>query len=254
MEKCKTIHIDPWSLEAGIAAVVFPRRMPGMFGKPDIALTFDPKDMETIFRNDGQWPVRRSIETFQYYRTKVRPDIFKKGAGLVNDQGEAWAKLRTAANPIMMKPKVVKAYIPDIDSVAQDFIKKMVLLRDEKNELPDDFQNELNKWSLESIALIALEQRLGLINRFEDPENQKMINAVKDFFTLSYELDIQPSIWRYYKTPKFNRLMESLEVMTNEFDPTDAVQLWMSQKKRNPCERIVNSKQQEWFRGVFSES
>ncbi len=152
-------------------------KLPGLFGKPDMVFTFDPRDSEIIFRNDGQWPIRRGIDTFTYYSTEVRPDIFKKGAGLVSDQGETWAKLRTAANPIMMKPKVVKAYIPDIDTVARDFIRKIRTLRDEKSEMPDDFQNELNKWSLESIALIALEHRLGLITRENDPENQKFINV-----------------------------------------------------------------------------
>lgn len=152
-------------------------KFPGIFGKPDMVFTFDPKDMETIFRNDGQWPIRRGIDTFEYYRKNIRPDIFKKGSGLVSDQGESWAKLRTAANPIMMKPKVVKAYIPDIDTVAKDFINKIKTLRDDENEMPDDFQNELNKWSLESIALVALEHRLGLITSGDDPENQKLINV-----------------------------------------------------------------------------
>lgn len=96
---------------------------------------------------------------------------------MVSDQGENWAKLRTAVNPIMMKPKVVKAYIPDIDIVAKDFIRKIKTLRDDKNEMPNDFQNELNKWSLESIALIALEHRLGLTTSTDDPENQKLINV-----------------------------------------------------------------------------
>lgn len=40
------------------------------------------------------------------------------------------------------------------------------------------------------------------------------IQAVKDFFALSYELDIQPSIGKFYKTTKFNRLMEAFEVMS----------------------------------------
>lgn len=152
-------------------------KFPGLFGKPDMVITFEPKDMETVFRNEGQWPMRRGIDTIEYYRKKIRPDVFKKGTGLVMDQGETWGKLRTAANPIMMKPKVVKAYIPDIDEVAKDFIRKIKTLRDKNNEMPDDFQNELNKWSLESITLIALEHRLGLLTKDNDPENQKFISV-----------------------------------------------------------------------------
>lgn len=44
--------------------------------------------------------------------------------------------------------------------------------------------------------------------------HSRSLQAVKDFFSLSFELDIQPSIWKYYKTPKFNRLMDAFEVMT----------------------------------------
>ncbi len=112
-----------------------------------------------------------------HYRKTIRSDIFKNSTGLVNDQGETWFKLRTAVNPIMMKPKVVNAYIPEFDTVAKEFIDKVGTLRDGNNEMPDDFQNELFKWALESISLIALEQRLGLLSNDGDPENQKIINV-----------------------------------------------------------------------------
>ncbi|XP_037050618.1 probable cytochrome P450 12b2, mitochondrial [Bradysia coprophila] len=189
-------------------------KLPGILGKPDMVVTFDPKYSVIIFRNEGQWPVRRGIDTIDYYRKKIRPDIFKKSAGLTYDRGESWANLRTAANPIMMKPKLVRAYIPAVDTVVRDFIRRVKTIRDEKNEMPDDFHNELLKWSLESIVLIALEHRLGLLSETDNPENQKLINAITDFFKLAYELDVKPSIWRYYKTPTFNRLMECFDVMT----------------------------------------
>lgn len=131
-----------------------------------------------------------------------------------------------------MKPKVVNAYIPEFDIVAKEFIDKVSTLRDDKNEMPDDFQNELFKWALESISLIALEQRLGLLSSHGDPENQKIINvkfqnilcegsiiirllqAVKNNLSLSYELDVEPSLWKYCTTPKYRKLMASLDTMT----------------------------------------
>lgn len=39
---------------------------------------------------------------------------------------------------------------------------------------------------------------------------------VKEFFVLSYELDVSISIWKYYKTPKFNRMMWIFDQMTEK--------------------------------------
>lgn len=38
--------------------------------------------------------------------------------------------------------------------------------------------------------------------------------AVRDFLRLSYELDIEPSMWRYVSTMKFRQLMAAFDVMT----------------------------------------
>lgn len=77
----------------------------------------------------------------------------------------------------MMKPNVVNEYIPEFDTVAKEFTAKVETLRDDKMEMPDDFENELFKWAMESISLIALDQRLGLLSHDGDPENQKIVNV-----------------------------------------------------------------------------
>lgn len=59
-------------------------KLPGMFGKPDTTVVFDPKDFEAIYRTEGVWPVRPSLETVSYYRKKIRPDIYSTG-GLANE-------------------------------------------------------------------------------------------------------------------------------------------------------------------------
>lgn len=152
-------------------------RIPGFFGRKDTIFTYDPKDFETVYRTEGQWPYRRDILAFDYFRRVVRPDVYKNIGGLVNDQGEAWGHMRSAVNPIMLKPQTVKAYIPAIDDVAKDFIARMKKISDENQEMPANFGYELNKWSLESIAVIALEHRLGVITNEDDPESQKIIKV-----------------------------------------------------------------------------
>lgn len=90
-------------------------RIPAMFGRPPMVFTFDPILSQKIYSADGAWPFRRGVETFDYYRTKVRPEVFNDMGGLVSDQGETWYKLRTKVNPVMMQPRTVKSYIDPVD-------------------------------------------------------------------------------------------------------------------------------------------
>lgn len=188
-------------------------KLPGMFGNRDIIFTFDPKDFELVYRTEGVWPQRLGLETFTYYRKKVRPEIFHNMGGLLSEQGKEWADLRSKVNPVMLQPKTVKTYIPPTDEVAIDFLTHVIAKRDVNNELAADFGNDLNKWSLESIGLIALDQRLGVFAD-NDPRAQVLVKSVKDFFELTYELEVLPSLWKYISTPKFRQLMKTFDDMT----------------------------------------
>lgn len=106
-----------------------------------------------------------------------------------------------------------------VDEVVRDFMERIKSIRDNKNEVPADFQNEMNKWALETVGVIALDTRLGVLGDIpKDSDAQKLIQCVHDLFQLEYELDALPSIWRYYKTPKFNQMMKTLNTMTEYND------------------------------------
>ncbi|XP_026464272.1 cytochrome P450 CYP12A2-like [Ctenocephalides felis] len=204
-------------------------------GQPDIVMLFNPKDFEQVYRNEGQWPHRRDFETFVHFRKKLRTDIYGENAGLLAEQGERWKDLRTKVNPVMMQPRNIKQYIAPVEEVTDEFIARMNHLRDSNNEMPKDFSHELNKWSLESIARIALDTRLGCLQDDSrvDEDSKKMIQAVHDFFDLIFQLEILPSIWKYVKTPAYHRLMRALDTMTN-----------VSLKKVDAAiERMINTSQ-----------
>lgn len=117
----------------------------------------------------------------------------------------------------MMQPKTVKSYVPVVESIADEFVERIRQIRDKNLEVPGDFANETNKWSLESISSIALDQRLNLLTADQQDSNsdgQQLIKAVHEFFDLSFDLEIKPSIWKYYKTPQFKKLIASLHTMT----------------------------------------
>lgn len=129
-------------------------------------------------------------------------------------QGEKWSQFRTVVNPVMMQAPKVKQYIPKIDGVAIDFINRIRQIRNnETNEMPSNFEEELNRWALESVGLVALDARLGLLTE-STVTAQRCIQSLKVFFRLMFELDFQPSLWKIYPTRKYKELMKALDVMT----------------------------------------
>lgn len=101
-------------------------KMPELFGRPPLIMTQNEKDFEKIYRTEGVWPVRPHFYVIDYYRQVVRKDKYKQNAGLISEDGERWHELRSKVNPIMLKPNIVKRYIPSIDIVTTDFIQRYI--------------------------------------------------------------------------------------------------------------------------------
>ncbi|XP_052870891.1 cytochrome P450 CYP12A2-like [Anopheles cruzii] len=190
-------------------------RMPGILGRNDIVLSFNPDDYEKVFRTEGAWPIRRGLDSMAYYRQKVRPEVFGAMGGLVTEQGESWQKMRTIVNPVMMQPKTIKLYIDQVDEVAREFLEILAKLRDAKQELPADFDQWLNRWALETMGVMALDTRLGVLQTEQTEEAKKILALVRNVFDLSYLVDVLPSIWKYYKTPTFKKLMDTFDEFTD---------------------------------------
>lgn len=123
--------------------------------------------------------------------------------------------MRTAVNPILMQPRTVKSYIPLIDSIATEFIEKIPSLQDDKKEMPDNFSEYLNRWTLESIVAIALEKRLGLLDFNQlDPRAEKLMKTVRKIFVLGAEFEFKPTVWRWYETKAFKELLGVYDDLT----------------------------------------
>lgn len=123
--------------------------------------------------------------------------------------------MRTAVNPILMQPKLVKSYIPTIDGIVNDFMKNIEDIQDENGEMPANFTDYLNRWSLESITAISLETRLGLMDfKGKNEVGEKLSKTVRKILTLGMEFEMKPSVWRVYKTKQFKELMDAYNDLT----------------------------------------
>ncbi|XP_053951738.1 cytochrome P450 CYP12A2-like [Anastrepha ludens] len=189
-------------------------KVPGMMGRPDTVVTHHPDDFERVLRNEGIWPIRPSSATLRYHRSKLRAEFYEGVEGTIATQGEQWSSFRSVVNPILMQPKNIKMYQKKIAEVNQEFVNRIRLIRNpETLEMPDDFEEYLQRWMLESVAVVALDKQLGLLR--DDSENYedalKLFSALTDFFTLTFDLEYRPSLWRIVATPKFKRLMKALD-------------------------------------------
>lgn len=60
-------------------------KFPGMFGRRDVVMTFNPDDFATIFRTEGPWPFRDGLDTLTYHRKVRGAELFGTVGGLVTE-------------------------------------------------------------------------------------------------------------------------------------------------------------------------
>ncbi|XP_033149202.1 probable cytochrome P450 12a5, mitochondrial, partial [Drosophila busckii] len=185
--------------------------MKGMFGRSSLVLTQNPDDFETVFRHEGTWPYRKGFELVHYYRTVHRKEYFGEVVGLLGSQHQDWGDMRSAVNPIIMHPKNVKLYLGSLDRINQQFIQRIKTIRNtETLEMPVDFKNEISAWALESVGMVALNCQLGLIDK-TNAKGQRYFELLQEFLDFAVALEVNPSLWRKFKTPKLRAAMKSLD-------------------------------------------
>ncbi|XP_032665214.1 uncharacterized protein LOC116841428 [Odontomachus brunneus] len=190
-------------------------KLEGLPGRRPCVFLFTPELGQMMFRLEGTWPMRLAMESLHHYRMS-RPEFYGDQVGLATGQGKSWQDFRTKVNQYMMQPRTVRAHVVQINGVTSDFMEIMRTLRDPDTlELPDDFCNELSKWSLESICAIALDCRLGCLKLDlpTDSEAQIVINSVHTMFDLMYRLEIQPSLWKLYNTRNLRKFFRTLDTL-----------------------------------------
>uniref|UniRef100_A0A1I8NQL9 Cytochrome P450 n=1 Tax=Stomoxys calcitrans TaxID=35570 RepID=A0A1I8NQL9_STOCA len=179
----------------------------GVFGKPDTVLCHDPQDFEKVYRNEGVWPTRPGMEILYHYRHVIRKDFFQGVEGL---SGTTYLLTMTEKSAITFwATQYNNSFIfPSSHRIRE--------IRDPHSlEVPRNFEEEMNRWTLESVSVVALDKQLGLIGRNRDnPEAKLLFKSLTELFVYSMELELKPSIWKYYTTPTMKKVTESLDHIT----------------------------------------
>lgn len=90
---------------------------------------------------------------------------------------------------------------------------RITKLKDQGEYLEINFEREITKWSLESVALVGLGSRLGCLSDdlTEDHPASKLMKCAKDIMDLAFKLEFMPNPWRYIATPAYKKIIKAYD-------------------------------------------
>ncbi|XP_018568722.1 probable cytochrome P450 301a1, mitochondrial [Anoplophora glabripennis] len=188
-------------------------KLSGLIGRPDLLFIYDADEIEKVYRREGPTPFRPSMPCLVKYKSDIRKNFFGELAGVVGVHGEPWRLFRTKVQKPILQLRTVKKYIEPIEVVTKDFIQRMLEMKDENDEMPADFDNEIHKWSLECIGRVSLDVRLGCLDPNLSPESepQKIIDAAKYALRNIAILELRFPFWRYFPTSIWTKYVKNMD-------------------------------------------
>uniref|UniRef100_A0AAT9UVE0 Cytochrome P450 301B1 n=1 Tax=Maconellicoccus hirsutus TaxID=177089 RepID=A0AAT9UVE0_MACHI len=188
----------------------------GILGRPDMVFLYDADQIEKIFRGEDVLPFRPSMPSLNYYKHTLRKEFFGDTCGVIAVHGQKWLEFRSKVQQPVLQPRIVKLYVEEIEETANSFVSRIEKQLDGNNEVGSDFLNEIHLWSLESIARVALDVRLGCLDDvITNEDTQLFIDAVNTFFKNVGVLELKIPFWKVFNTPTWKTYVNSLDTITN---------------------------------------
>ncbi|CAN9497980.1 unnamed protein product [Ophioblennius macclurei] len=162
-----------------------------------------PELLEELLRKDERFPCRADMSIWKEFR-----DLKGFGYGPFTVDGESWYNLRVVLNKRLLHPKDSAKYDGVINGVVTDFLKKIDRLCQSSptGDVVTDLANEFYLFSLEGIAAILFETRLGCLKNEIPAGTQEFINAIALMFSNSMVAHILPK-WGRSLLPHWERYL-----------------------------------------------
>jgi len=173
----------------------------------------DPTDVAKVLRSEPKYPERLQFPVLDFYREQR-----KKIPGVFFADGPEWYKHRSALSKRMLRPKEVADYASAFNEIITDFIHRLRTIREpsgsEKGNEVCDLDNELFKWSFESVAEMLFDKRFGCLKPEVNKEAQTFIKAVGDFLHSTVGASLLPTwFYKIYETQHFKVFVSSMDTM-----------------------------------------
>nr|CAD7590064.1 unnamed protein product [Timema genevievae] len=118
-------------------------RLQGPFGG-DIVFLSRPEHIEMVYRQEGRYPVRSSLDSLEHYRLTHRR---LRNVGPFIMFGKEWENLRQKIEAPVQNS--VLQYHTEMEEISEELISRIRLLRNRQEEMPVSFSKELYNWGIE---------------------------------------------------------------------------------------------------------
>ncbi|XP_028392228.1 cytochrome P450 10-like [Dendronephthya gigantea] len=163
----------------------------------------DVDAIEKVLNIEREFPMRPGFEAL----AEIVED--ENGLGLVSNDYETWYPERSTISPKLMRPKEVRESFPVLNTVANDFMKRLDLLK-QSDGVVDNIRKELAYFMVESFASFFFNQRLGFYNHPPEPAAVAFVNAALDMVRNVGKLFYTTPLNKYIKTPPYYQLKRNL--------------------------------------------
>ena len=202
----------------------------------------DPADVETVLRNEPKYPQRFNSPILQYYREKR-----KKKPGVFFANGTVWHNYRSVISRRMLVPTEVANHSSTLNEIVTAFCDRVKNTREcpgsERENEVIGLDEELFKWSFESVAEVVFDKRFGCLDAHVNEDAQAFITAIGEFLEQLTASIFYP-IWfvKIYEPTPVKKMFDNFDKMY------DYAEMFIQQRLKELEER-ENMKPHEWESG-----
>ncbi|XP_056606604.1 cytochrome P450 27C1 [Triplophysa dalaica] len=148
---------------------------------PQFVVSIADRDMVAhVLRAEGVAPQRGNMESWKEYR-----DLRGRSTGLISAEGEEWLKMRSVLRQLIMRPRDVAVFAPDVNPVVEDLVKRIKTMRSQQpdGQTVENINDLFFKYAMEGVATILYEARLGCLEENIPKMSQEYIEALHLMFS-----------------------------------------------------------------------
>ncbi|KAK4886050.1 hypothetical protein RN001_002321 [Aquatica leii] len=222
-------------------------RLHGPFGG-DVVILSKPEHVAAVFESEGRYPVRSCLDCLEKYRVQYRR--FRR-VGPFLMYGLEWENLRKAIAGSLQT--LTEYQFELIDKTTDEFITRILRIRNKQDEVPSYFGNEINKWALECMCCITLNKRLGFLDSCglsNTSEPARMLESLNNATNAIRRCESGIHLWKFFNTPAWNSLVkhcDQLGLILNKY--IYKIQDSLHQKKIN--NEILSSEKTSLVESLF---